>query len=78
MAGPFPTKTEQSNDYFNLVTPYINTRAAELSVSAPNLATLNDTYDNGGVPIAEQGLPKDHIVNLFLDYLECLLGDYFC
>ena len=54
--GPFPRKNKEVNDYFDTVTPYINTHDARFSVSAGNLSTLNSLYDNGGgVPQSELG-----------------------
>lgn len=48
-AGPFPTIYADLNDYFNLVTPYLNAEHARLAVSGANLTALNDFYDKGGV-----------------------------
>ena len=49
--GPFPDANSEVNDYFDLVTPYLNNNDARLSVSAGNLSTLNTFFDNStGVP----------------------------
>ena len=55
--GPFPSKNTAVNDYFDTVAPYLNANDARLGVSAGNLSTLNDFYDNGGggVPQSELG-----------------------
>ena len=44
--GPFPRKHTALNGYFKTVTTYLNTHAARLSVSAPNLTSLNRLYNN--------------------------------
>ena len=45
----FPTTNDDSNNYYNIVDPYINVNSARLTVSAANLTVLNTFYDNGGV-----------------------------
>lgn len=54
--GPFPKKNTEVSDYFDVVTPYLNTHASRLSVSSDNLSALNDLYDKGGsTPQSEFG-----------------------
>ena len=51
----FPTTFTEINDYFNSVTPYLNSNDARLGVSAPNLLILNTAYDRDVVVLDDQG-----------------------
>ena len=53
--GPIPSTFTGVNDYFNTVTPYMNTNGARLRISPPDLVSLNELYDNDVVVLDNQG-----------------------
>jgi len=49
--GPFPTTNTDSNSYFIVVVPFLDTNSARLSITAGNITILNDYFNNAsGVP----------------------------